>query len=168
MSLTVDYLYELLLDGRGRYDGDEVVDDLAHALQTAELAREAGADKDLVAGALLHDIGHHPDLNKLYPLTPHERIAAQVLEPIIGERGAWVVGQHVEAKRHLATEPSYAESLSESSTLSLARQGGPKVLSHLETGWGPLALELRRWDDQAKVIGAPEPDWPALVEYLGY
>jgi predicted HD phosphohydrolase len=157
-------LLDLVLRGRDRYDGEEVVDDLAHALQTAALAMSAGADADLVGAALLHDVGHHPVLTARFPLTPHERLGADLIRPVLGERAAWVVGQHVAAKRHLAaTDPAYAAGLSPASRESLIRQGGPAVLDHLVTGWGPDALRLRRWDDLAKVPGAPETEWEPLV-----
>src|SRR5690606_17566291 len=42
--------------GVQRYDED--VTQLDHALQTAALARDAGATDELVAAALLHDVGH--------------------------------------------------------------------------------------------------------------
>lgn len=157
----------LVRAGRHRFDGEEQVDDLAHALQTAALARSAGADPDLVAAALLHDVGQHPALVARFPQTPHERIAADLIAPLLGERAAWVVREHVAAKRHLAaTEIGYLEALSSASRESLERQGGPAVLDHLLTGWGPAALELRRWDDLAKVPGGEEPAWADVVADL--
>ena len=165
--MTLAQLLALVLDGRGRYDGGEVVDDLAHALQTAALAHAAGADPDLVGAALLHDVAHHPQIADRFPRTPHERVAAELLAPLLGERAAWVVREHVNAKRHLAaTDERYEAGLSAASRESLARQGGPAVLPHLLTGFGPEALQLRRWDDLAKVPGAPEPDWDLLVRSL--
>jgi predicted HD phosphohydrolase len=150
-------LFDLVLDGRGRFDGGEVVDDLAHALQAASLARDAGAPSDLVAAALLHDVGHHPDVCAQFPRTPHEQVAADLIAPVLGERAAWVVRQHVAAKRHLAaTEPGYVQALSPASLESLRRQGGSEVLPQFGEGWGPIALDLRRWDDLAKVPGARE------------
>jgi predicted HD phosphohydrolase len=165
--VTLEQLLVLVLEGRGRHDGDEDVDDLAHALQTAALARAAGAAPDLVGAALLHDVGHHPILTARYPLRSHERVGAELLRPVLGERAAWAVREHVNAKRHLAaTDPAYIASLSQASRVSLARQGGPAVLEHLLTGHGPDALELRRWDDLAKLPGVPEPDWDELVAYV--
>lgn len=167
--MNLHELLELVREGRGRYDGGEAVDDLAHALQAAALARADGAPAELVAAALLHDIGHHPTLVELHPQTPHERVGALVLEPVLGERVAWVVGAHVEAKRHLsATDTDYVRSLSSSSMASLAQQGGPKAMEHFTTGWGPDALALRRWDDGAKVRGAAEPQLEELIAGFGW
>jgi predicted HD phosphohydrolase len=42
--------------GQGDYIG-EAVSQLAHSLQAAALAKEAGSDDDTVLGALLHDVG---------------------------------------------------------------------------------------------------------------
>lgn len=160
----VDALLVAVLSGRGRYDGEEVVDDYAHAVQTAARALAAEADDDLVAAALLHDVGHAPDLSTARPRVPHEHLAAALIEPLLGKRAAFVVSRHVEAKRHLcAVDPGYLAALSPASAVSLRRQGGPQVVPALLEGWGPLALQLRRWDDAAKVLGAPEPDWDALV-----
>jgi predicted HD phosphohydrolase len=54
----LDALRHLLLArGDETYDG-EPVSHLAHALQSATLARAEGADPWLTAAALLHDIGH--------------------------------------------------------------------------------------------------------------
>src|SRR4051812_10174103 len=47
--------------GADRYDED--LSQLAHGLQTAALAVEAGADDELVVAALLHDVGHLLDLD---------------------------------------------------------------------------------------------------------
>ncbi|MBC7374852.1 MAG: HD domain-containing protein [Frankiales bacterium] len=161
--VTVDGLLRMVLDGRGRYDGDEAVDDLAHALQTAALARSARADPDVVAAALLHDVGHHPEVEGLFPLVPHELAAARLVEPLLGARAAWIVREHVAAKRHLAaTDSGYLAALSPASLASLQRQGGPALLPQFADGWGPLALDLRRWDDLAKVVDAPEQ--PDLID----
>ncbi|MGW5699146.1 hypothetical protein ACWEWX_53005, partial [Streptomyces asiaticus] len=47
-----------LLDGlAGLPYGGEAVDQRTHALQTAWLAMDAGADDELVVAAALHDIG---------------------------------------------------------------------------------------------------------------
>lgn len=166
-ALRVSQLLALVRAGRHRYDGAEVVDDLAHALQTAARALADDAAPDLVAAALLHDVGHHPVLVARYPGVPHSRVAAELLRPHFGERAAFVVDQHVAAKRHLAaTEPGYLEALSPASTDSLQRQGGPAVLPHLLERWGPEALALRRWDDAAKVPGAAEPAWSDVVEVV--
>ena len=52
---------------------------LVHALQTATLAEQAGADEELVVAALCHDIG------KLISVFNHPEIAAAILKPYVRE-----------------------------------------------------------------------------------
>lgn len=148
----------------GLYEGeratamyDEVVTEREHALQAALLAEEAGADDATVAAALLHDVGR-----LLVDLGPadraHERLGERHLSRWFGPAVTSPVGLHVAAKRFLcATEPGYAEELSEVSVRSLAVQGGPMSPEAVEafrarSGW-EAAIALRRWDDEAKVAG---------------
>ncbi len=64
------------------------VNRLVHSLQTATRARRDGADDDLVAGALIHDIG---DL--LAPCN-HSQLAAAVIRPYVRAQVTWIVEQH--------------------------------------------------------------------------
>ena len=61
---------------------------LGHCLQTATRARRDGADDDLVAAALIHDIG-----DVLAPYN-HAEVAAAVIRPYVREEVAWIVEQH--------------------------------------------------------------------------
>ena len=54
-------------------------DQLTHCLQTATLAERAGADEEVVVGALCHDIG------KAISVPNHPRIAAEILKPYVRE-----------------------------------------------------------------------------------
>lgn len=55
---VIDHLFRLFAErGNGAYFG-EVVTETEHALQCAHLAVSAGASGDLIAAALLHDVGH--------------------------------------------------------------------------------------------------------------
>lgn len=56
--------------------GSEAVDQLTHALQAGTLAVRSGARPELVAAALLHDIGRSPSVADELPGVPHERIGA--------------------------------------------------------------------------------------------
>lgn len=140
--------------------GGEAVDQLEHSLQTATLAADADARPELVAAALLHDIGRSPRVAALMRRAPHERVAAAYCTRLLGHDVGWLVGAHVLAKRVLVrTDPTYAGLLSAVSTRSLAEQGGPAGDVELAAFQRhPLhreALMLRRWDDAAKVRGAP-------------
>jgi len=64
------------------------VNRLVHSLQTATRAEAAGADDELVVGALLHDIG-----DDLAPYN-HAAFAASILRPYVREEVTWVIAQH--------------------------------------------------------------------------
>ncbi len=61
---------------------------LAHCLQTATRARDDGADEELVAAALIHDIG-----DELAPYN-HAEIAAGIIRPYVRAEVTWIVEQH--------------------------------------------------------------------------
>ncbi|HEY2702982.1 MAG TPA: HD family phosphohydrolase [Candidatus Dormibacteraeota bacterium] len=149
----------------------EPVDQLAHAMQTAGQAIAAGADNALVVAAALHDIARLPEVAGECPRLPHEAAGARFCSAVLGARVAWLVGAHVLAKRVLvATEPAYAATLSVASTSSLTDQGGAATGSDLGRftahAWAADALSLRRWDDRAKVPGAPTPQPADLLDRL--
>lgn len=134
---------------------DEAVNQLQHALQTAQRARDDGRDDVMIAAALLHDIGRAPAVLAHYGDGVHERIGGLFCAEHISERAAYLVGQHVPAKRYLvATDPTYGDSLSPASVRSLARQGGPmtpaEVAEFQSQPFHEEAAQLRRWDDAAK------------------
>jgi metallophosphoesterase (TIGR03767 family) len=139
--------------------GGEPVSQRAHALQCATLAIGHGAPDEVVAAALLHDIGYTPAIRAQAPRRSHERAAAAYLLPRLGEDVARLIAHHVAAKRYLvAVDPAYMNSLSSASQVSLVRQGGAASLAEVrawrELEWWPQALLLRRCDDQAKIPGA--------------
>jgi len=61
---------------------------LAHCLQTATRAQNDGADEELVAAALIHDIG-----DELAPYN-HAEIAAAIIRPYVRAEVTWIVEQH--------------------------------------------------------------------------
>ena len=134
---------------------DEVsVDELDHALQAGELARVDGADDELIVAALLHDVAHSPLIDRG---TDHDRAAREWLTPRLGARVGWLAGAHVMAKRFLAADAAYAGTLSDVSRHSLSMQGGVGAVGPDWTGhrWWADAIRLRRYDDGAKLPGAP-------------
>lgn len=139
--------------------GGEAVDQLAHSLQTATLAADAGSRPALVAAALLHDIGRSPLVAAELTRVPHERIGAAFCTRLLGHDVGWLVGSHVLAKRVLVRiEPAYAAELSSVSTRSLAQQGGAagdvELAAFQRHPLATEALSLRRWDDAAKIPNA--------------
>jgi predicted HD phosphohydrolase len=148
--LVLDEVGQLLRSLRGVWDED-AVDELDHALQAAARARDDGADDELVLAAALHDLAHSPEFGEIAP-HQHDRTAREWLTPRFGERVGWLAGAHVAAKRYLAaTDPHYANSLSDVSVDSLHHQGGAHVdPAFVDHPWWPDALRLRRYDDAAK------------------
>jgi predicted HD phosphohydrolase len=61
---------------------------LQHCLQAATRAQRDGADEEMVAAALLHDIG-----DELAPYN-HAEVAAGILRPYVRPEVTWIVAQH--------------------------------------------------------------------------
>jgi len=59
MTAPADRLLDALARSAATRYGGEVVSELEHALQCAELAREGGADEELQLACLLHDVGRY-------------------------------------------------------------------------------------------------------------
>ncbi|HKI32926.1 MAG TPA: HD domain-containing protein [Gemmataceae bacterium] len=152
--------------GADAYFG-ESVSQAAHALQSAHLAEQAGADDALVVAALLHDVGHllhglSEDVAERGIDGRHEQGGADWLARHFGPAVSEPVRLHVAAKRYLcAVEPLYFAGLSPASRRSLDLQGGPfdaDGVRAFEAGQHFRdAVRLRRWDDEAKVPGLAVP-----------
>jgi [1-hydroxy-2-(trimethylamino)ethyl]phosphonate dioxygenase len=160
-----DLLVRLRLGADRRYPGEPVTH-WVHALQTAALARQAGASDALVTAALLHDIGHLDDAIVDTASSAqgvddrHESRGARLLSPLFGPEVSELVRLHVRAKRYLVgNSASYASRLSIDSQRSLRLQGGPMTAEERAafdaTPYAADALRLRCWDDLAKDPLAP-------------
>jgi predicted HD phosphohydrolase len=167
----VDSLFAVL-ESSARQTDDEQVDLLAHGLQCAAiLAETAPDDPALQVAGLVHDVG-----TALWPGRPrtHARTGAAAVAPLLGERVAWLVARHDQAKRYLVTvDPGYRSQLSPGSVITLEVQGG--LLTEDERAalerepWLEDVLTLRRADDAAKVPGRSVPrleSWRPVVELL--
>ena len=128
--------------------------ELDHGLQCAEtLAHDAPDDPALAIAGLVHDIGH-----KITSAETHAEDGAALLEGLLGERIAAIVGLHVAAKRYLVTtDPAYRALLSPGSVKTLKLQGGDmsaaEVAAFEAAPWWQDAVRLRRADEAAKVVG---------------
>jgi putative nucleotidyltransferase with HDIG domain len=147
----------------------ELVSQLAHALQSAKLAVDAGGDEETIIAALLHDIGHlYATEDNVKTDDRHEEIGADLLrEWGFSEKVAQLVQGHVEAKRYLAFKrPEYLAKLSPVSRHTLQLQGGPFSPDEAEAFKKDALFEeklrLRAWDEQAKV---PRREVPPLEAY---
>lgn len=165
-ALVVDEVLEVLADG-ARVRLDEPVSQLDHALQTAALADAGGSTPELVAAALLHDIGHllggAPHGRDLRCAGTgerhHEAVAARFLASWFPSAVTAPIALHVRAKRYLCSlDPTYIDRLSPASRRGLAIQGGPlparAVATFEDLPFATEAVALRRFDDAAKTPGS--------------
>lgn len=168
MALTIDQIVDLYRTaGAARY-GMEAVNQEQHALQCGLLAHEAGSSTELMAAAVLHDLGHllagslpegaagKDDLHE-YRAIPFLRgeFPDAVIEPL---------RMHVAAKRYLcASEAGYWDTLSPASRRSLELQGGAftaeEAAAFIAQPFATDAVALRRWDDLAKNPTRHTPGW---------
>ena len=84
-------LADRVLESLGRLDHSlegYPVSRLGHSLQAATRAARDGADEELVAAALIHDIG-----DELAPYD-HAALAAAILRPYVRPEVTWIVAQH--------------------------------------------------------------------------
>jgi phosphonate degradation associated HDIG domain protein len=140
-----------------------------HMLQGAQLAEHAGATDELVAAALLHDIGHYTNEFPEDALAQgidnhHDEAGAKVLERFFPDVVTDCVRFHVAAKRYLcATDPDYFGKLSDASVHTLNLQGGPMKEAEVRefsqnANIGPI-VQVRYWDDQGKDPAVTAPDF---------
>lgn len=167
-------VYELR--GQESY-GVEEVTQLEHALQSAHWAEKSGAAPELIAAALLHDIGHilHSQAMPQECSTNlddrHEYRAFEWLREHFGLAVADPVRLHVAAKRYLCSvDPDYVHQLTPTSLKSFHDQGG--IMSDEELAQFQAephfeaAIQVRRWDDLAKDSQAIPPDLKHYLPYL--
>jgi [1-hydroxy-2-(trimethylamino)ethyl]phosphonate dioxygenase len=161
--------------GADSYLGEQVTMS-EHMLQAAALAEEAGATDDLIAAALLHDIGHYThefpeDAQDAGIDTHHDAAGAAVLAPFFPQVVTDCVRHHVAAKRYLcATDPTYFGRLSPASVHTLRLQGGPMTPAEVAAfGKNPNLdpiIQVRLWDEAAKVPGKPTPPFAHYAPLL--
>jgi phosphonate degradation associated HDIG domain protein len=134
-----------------------------HMLQSAWLAEKDRAREELVAAALLHDIGHFTSEFGSYSPDDiedkhHDDAGAEVLGPFFPPVVTQCVRLHVAAKRYLcATDPAYFSKLSAASVHTLSLQGGPmsaeEVAEFRKNAFHESAVRVRIWDEGGKVPG---------------
>lgn len=188
---VLDLIIELFqTEGHRRYGAPQArpelngVDLLSHSLQCAQLAEWAHADPELVAAALLHDLGHLIDTPSGRPAwlqelagrlgwesggDGHESRGVQLLRRVFPEAVTEPVRLHVQAKRYLVGfDRRYLEALSPAALQGLSLQGGPMTPMEMRrfelNAHGAAAIKLRIWDDLAQHPGKATPP---LSHYLG-
>ncbi len=179
-SLSGDTIVGFIADifarrGAEAYLGEQVTMS-QHMLQAAFLAQEAGAGEDLVAAALLHDIGHFtnefPDDALAKGIdNRHDAAGEAVLKTFFPAAVTACVRHHVAAKRYLcATDAAYLGALSPASVHTLSLQGGPMSAAELRDFGAKPGLEgilqVRRWDDLGKDADRVTPPFAHFAPLL--
>lgn len=176
MSEVVDQIAALFArEGAEAYLG-EPVSIAEHMLQTAFEAELAAAPADLIAAALLHDVGHlvhgmAHDAAEHGIDTVHEEAGARWLTRAFGPEVTEPIRLHVAAKRYLcAVDTAYLALLSPASVHSLMLQGGAFTAGEADAyralPHAAEALRVRRWDDVGKVAGWTTPAFDHYVDLL--
>ncbi|MDR5817426.1 MULTISPECIES: phosphonate degradation HD-domain oxygenase [unclassified Caballeronia] len=176
MALTLDDIQHLFdTHGSMAYSGEPVTQ-LQHALQSATLAEQAGASRELIVAALLHDLGHLLNQQGETPTERgiddlHQYYALPFLRPLFPDAVLEPIRLHVDAKRCLcAIDASYHARLSADSVRSLQLQGGvfddEAAHAFLARPYAQDALALRRWDDEAKDASRVTPGLPHFMEMV--
>ena len=159
-------LYEKF--GDADYIG-EPVSQLEHMSQAAQLAMKEGFDDEVILAAFFHDIGHL--LEHVMPagqmdgfgVVDHEKLGAEYLrQKGFSEKVSKLVASHVQAKRYLTYKfPGYFDQLSVASKRTLEFQGGvmnEEQANEFENDeLHPLYIQLRKWDEMAKLEHMPLP-----------
>lgn len=159
---NVDKIFSLY-DKYGNEDYGENVTQLMHMVQSANYAKEEGANDELVLAAFLHDIGHFIESESMdiYGKQHHDKLGGHYLLNLgFPERMAKLVSSHVDAKRYLTYKHSdYYDQLSVASKMTLEFQGGPmdttEAAAFEADPFQELYIKIRHWDDLGKDQDVP-------------
>ncbi|HAC64837.1 MAG TPA: phosphohydrolase [Cyanothece sp. UBA12306] len=175
MSEKLTEIFEILESKGHQQYGGEAVTQLDHALQCAMLAEQAQATPELITACLFHDLGHlihhlGENISEQGIDDRHEYRALGILSSLFSPGVTEPIRLHVEAKRYLcAVEADYYQNLSSESKKSLQLQGGAfsskEAPKFLDQPYARDAIQLRRWDEQAKV---PNLSTPTLSHYRNF
>ncbi|WP_299199860.1 hypothetical protein [uncultured Amphritea sp.] len=163
---------EQIYNEKGHKHYGEGVSQVEHAVQCARQAVDDGERDDMVVAALLHDIGHLIDeVNPVHGNFHHDLVAAEFLSNGFPPGVIEPIRLHVSAKRYLCTvEAGYIDGLSEASRHSLEHQGGlmsaDEVTAFRAEPFHEQAIQLRRWDDEAKDDMLASTPFASFSHYL--
>jgi len=156
----------------------EAISQRHHALQCAVVVQEAGSADELVAAALLHDIGHLVADREFGARSDmsleddrQEAVGARWVARRFGPQVARPIALHVVAKRYRCTvDPLYYDALSPTSKATLQAQGGrlaPDAVRRFEADPGfAAALVIRDTDEAGKDADAEAPPLEDFVPLL--
>ena len=154
----IDKIIANFINNKSLYIGEKVTIS-EHMIQSAMIAEKAKSSGSLVCACLLHDYGHFiledPDELVRKKLDgKHEDIGYEYLKKFFKEDVVKPIKYHVLAKRYLARNKKYFNSLSDASKISLKLQGG--VLNMKESkefekkDFFKNSIKLRKFDERAK------------------
>lgn len=154
-----------LVYGNSDYIGEDV-SILEHSWQAFECSSQE--HEDVRMACLLHDVGHMLGMEAGFPIgmngcgvPDHEVIGGDFLRSLgFPERVAWLVANHVNAKRFLVWQnPNYQ--LSSASQTTLTFQGGPmtdeEAHNFMKVDGYESVIDMRKYDEAAKVPSLPNP-----------
>jgi len=154
----IDKIISNFINNKSLYIGEKVTIS-EHMIQSAMIAEKAKSSSNLICSCLLHDYGHfileNPDKLVSQNLDgKHEDIGYEYLRKFFKKEVVEPIKYHVLAKRYLAREEKYFNSLSDASKISLKLQGG--VLNKNESkefekkDFFKQSIKLRKFDEVAK------------------
>ena len=164
---TAETIIPVIADIFARRGADEYLGEQVsmaeHMLQSAHFAERASQSNEVIAAALLHDIGHYVGEFGTFTMQDtadrfHEDTGAEMLSPFLPPRVVACVQHHVAAKRYLcATKPEYFRRLSPASIHSLNLQGGPmseaEAKNFAANPYLSDILKVRTYDEAGKQPG---------------
>ena len=154
----IDKIISNFINNKSLYIGEKVTIS-QHMIQSAMIAEIAKSSNNLICSCLLHDYGHfileNPDkLVRKKIDGKHEDIGYEYLKKFFKKKVVEPIKYHVLAKRYLAREKKYFNSLSEASKISLKLQGGAlnkKESKEFEKkDFFKQTIKLRKFDEVAK------------------
>jgi len=154
----VEKIISNFINNKSLYIGEKVTM-TEHMIQSAMIAENAKSSNNLICSCLLHDYGHFiledPDaLVRKKVDGKHEYIGYEYLKKFFNKDVVEPIKYHVLAKRYLARNKKYLNSLSDASKVSLKLQGG--VLDTKESkefekkDFFKNSIKLRKFDEVAK------------------
>ena len=155
---VIDKIIANFINNKSLYIGEKVTIS-EHMIQSAMIAEKTKSSGSLVCACLLHDYGHFiledPDELVRKKLDgKHEDIGYEYLKKFFKEDIVKPIKYHVLAKRYLARNRKYFNSLSDASKISLKLQGG--MLNAKESkefkkkNFFKHSIKLRKFDEVAK------------------
>ena len=116
-----------------------------HSLQVLSKAMRETKDLDLIIAAMLHDVGKKVDSKG------HEDYALQMLNGLISEKTAWLIGNHMRVWTLILGE----------------MRKRSKVMELYNHEWFPDLVMLARWDKMGRVAHwVPKYDRVKLIDTL--